>query len=184
MRPSTTFFSTMAVPLISEFTLPGFLDFTGVAQVGNLTEGPSVAIFTSGDVTNNKLIQTDQQVKFDFAWTVQGMFAHAINPLFRWKIEVFFEKYGPGEFAVPGGLGVRLLDYGSGTFLAPDKVQYPGLPNSTSIVIPPFTIEEGVYDIVALITMIHGPSPDDSPCFVAAFAEFNKIAFYREHTAV
>lgn len=168
--------------LVSELTLPGLFDFTGVAQVANETEFGSPGGFTGGNTADKRLIQTDQAIRFDFQWTVAGMFAHAINPQFRWKIELFFEQYGGGEFNLPGG--VRLVNYGTGTLLAPDRVQFPGVPGSTSIVIPGSTVPEGIYDIVALVTLIHGPAPNNSPCFLAAFAEFNKVAFYREHTAV
>ena len=175
-RNSHTTLNDMA-NLVSELTLPGLFDFTGTAQVGNLREFASPGGFTAGNLIENKLIQTDQQVNFKFEWTVKGIFAHAINPAFRWQIELFFERYGPQEFNLPGG--VQTLNYGSGNFTPPDEVSYPGTA-STTVTIPGGTIPEGVYDVVAVLRLLH-EAPDNTPCFLAAFAEFGKINFYQEH---
>lgn len=127
------------------------------------------------------MIQTDQTIEFRFEWTIKGMFAHAFESKSRWKIEIFMERYGPLDFDL-GATGVKILDYGTGDLLLPDEVHFPGAgaPTSTTVTIPGGTIPEGVYDVVALISLLH-KAPNDTPCFLAAFAEFGKISFYREH---
>lgn len=167
--------------LISELTLPGLFDFRGSGQVGNMSENLSPGPFTTGNIVENRLIQTDQQIDFKFEWFVKGIFAHAFNPAFRWRIEIFMERYGPNEFDL-GALGVKTLTYGSGDLVLPDEVQFPGAgaPNSTTISIPGGTIPDGVYDVVAVLSLLHA-APDDTPCFLAAFAEFGKMRFYQEH---
>jgi hypothetical protein len=167
--------------LISELTLDGIFDLKGVGKAGNLIEFGSGGGFTLGNVLEKRLIQTDQRVDFVFEWTVKGMFAHAFNPNFRWRIEVFMERYGPLDFDL-GANGIATLNYGSGDLVAPDEVSYPGAgaPTSTTVSIPPNTIPEGVYDVVAVLRLLH-PAGDDTPCFLAAFAEFGKINFYQEH---
>lgn len=160
--------------------MPGLFDFTGVGQIANETELPSPGGATPGNVVNKRLIQTDQAIRFDFQWTVAGIFAHVINPALKWKIEIFFEQYGGGEFNHPSA--VRYVPYSAGVHIGPNQVQF-GVANplTTRVPIGGSTVPEGIYDIVALITLVH---PDNSPCFLAAFAEFNKVAFYREHTAI
>lgn len=173
----------LQVNLINEQTLAGFFDFRGVGQVGNLDELASLGGFTAGsNVIGSRLIQTDQQVDFRFQFSVEGMFAHAFNPNFRWRIELYLERYGPLEYNFPAGLGFVELTYGSGDYVGANEVHFPGAgaPNSTTISIPGGNIPEGVYDVVAVIRLLH-EAGNNTPCFLAAFAEFNKINFYQEH---
>lgn len=71
--------------------------------------------FPLGNLANNRLIKCDQPVDIKFSWAVSGIFAHVMDPNSQWKIQLFFEKYGPGEFAFPVGIGETTLRYGSGT---------------------------------------------------------------------
>lgn len=170
----------MPVPLISELTLPGAFDFSGIAQIGRMTEQPSPQV-PIGNLIENRLVQTDQQVDFYFEWRVKGIFAHIMDPNSKWKLELFFEKYGPGEFAFGPGVGEKTLLYSSGITAGAGlnaEMQYPGLAGSTTITIPGGTIPEGVYDVVAVLRYLES---NNSPCFLAAFAEFGKINFYQEH---
>ena len=165
----------MTVPINSEVTLAGLFDFKGVGKVANLTELPDT--FPTGNLANNKLIKCDQPVEVKFNWTVQGIFAHTMDPNSGWKIELFLEKYGPGEFAFQPGVGQKTVLYNTGAVSGIGlnaQVAYTGV----TITIPPNTISEGIYDVVAAIRYLH---PDGTPCFLAAFAEFGKIDFYQEH---
>lgn len=174
--------SLAASSFTSELTLPGFFDFVGGSQVGNMTEFNSPGGLTVGNLSQSRLIQTDQVIEFRFAWDVTGIFAHALNQNFLWEIELFLEQYGPGEFVFPPNVGKTTLAYGSGTPALGNVVSFPGTgaPTSTTISIPAGTIPAGVYDVVAVIRLTH-PAPASTPCFLAAFAEYGKIQFYQEH---
>ena len=116
---------------------------------------------------------TDQPLQLNFNWGVSGAFPHAINPAFEWRIQVYFEQWGNAEFA-GGPIGTSILN-GAGV---------PGVPlgqinYSATVNIPANTIPPGLYDVVAIIQLYDMPS--GLPCFAAAFAEFNKINFYKEH---
>lgn len=163
--------------------LPGYFDIVGNGQIATLTESPGWGGLTPpvGNLTNNNLIQTNQQIQFKFEWGVYGIFAHMVNPLFEWRIEVFLEKYGPGEFSL-GPVGRLSLPWSAGIVTTPTQVNFPGNIGSTTITIPPYSIPEGLYDVVAVIRLHDMPS--GLPCFSAAFAEFGKIHVYREHTTI
>jgi len=150
-----------------------------LAQQATLTEsaGPGGLTPPTGDLAVNNLIMTDQDIKFKFEWGVYGSFAHAINPAFEWRIQLYFEQYGIGEFNI-GPIGSKVVSYGSGIPVGLSKVDFPGTA-STTISIPGGTIPAGLYDVVAIIQLYDMPS--GLPCFTAAFAEFNKINFYQEH---
>ena len=97
---------------------------------------------------------------------------------------MLLEKRGPGEFDL-GPIGVTTLNYGTGDYAgagAASTVSYPGAgaPNSTTITIPGGTIPDGIYDIVVVLRMLHEDGV--TPCFLAAFADFGLVDFYREHT--
>ncbi len=167
-------------PIISEATLAGFFDFSGIANAGNLVEFPDPNA-PLGDLVNSRLIKCDQAVNIRFDWTVSGMFAHTMNPNSLWKIQLFLEQYGPGEFSFTPGAGEKTLTYGSGVVSGGGinaAMTYPGVAGSTTVSIPANTIPEGIYDVVAAIRYLH---PDGTPCFLAAFVEFGKIDFYQEH---
>jgi hypothetical protein len=173
------------VPIKSEFVFaPGIFDIVGNSSIGylqqgTLTENTGLGGLTppQGNLTNNNLIMTDQTIQFKFEWGVYGSFAHAINPAFEWRIQLYFEEYGLGEFNI-GPIGSKVVPMGSGTPVGLAQVNFPGTA-STTITIPGGTIPAALYDVVAIIQLYDMPS--GLPCFAAAFAEFNKIHFYNEH---
>lgn len=118
---------------------------------------------TAGNVSVSNTIQTDQQIRFNFNWAVNGLFVSLLNPGNKWKLEVFLEMMGPPEsVSVPP---VTIV-YGAGG------------PYSSNVIIPPNTLSEGVYDVVAVLHFLDAAS---QPQFVAAFAEFGKICVYKDH---
>ena len=176
---------SLTANLISEFSQPGVLDISGAAKFGYASEQNSLNLgmpMPPADLVQSKLIQVDQQVDIYFQWQVKGTVAHALNPAFRWEIELFFERYGGLEFSLPNPK--ITLVYGNGNLVVPDEVNFPGTGpgglSATTISIPPNTVPAGVYDVVAVIRMLH-QAGDNTPCFLAAFAEFGKINFYQEH---
>lgn len=173
--------------LNSESIAPGYFNIGGVTQIGTLNELAGAGGLDPGsNAFGSSLIQTDQPIQIRLAWGVSGDFAHMINPAFEWRIEVFLERYGPLEFGFLPGVGRTSLTWGSGTLanVIPGQMNFPGtfVPNSTTITIPAFAVPEGLYDVVVVLRLHDMPS--GLPCFAAAFAEFGKIEFYREHTAV
>ena len=179
----------MAVPINSEPTLAPYFDINGNANIGNLKQGTLTESLGAGGFSPpdgntlvNNLIMTDQPIQFKFEWGVGGIFAHMVNPAFEWKIEVFLEQYGPGEFTL-GPTGRLTVPWSTGTFSSTTQVNFPGTgsPNSTTIYVPANSIPEGLYDVVAVIRLHDAPGMGGLPCFVAAFAEFGKIHFYQEH---
>ena len=171
---------SLTVGFKSELTLPpGVFDFVGTSMVGNLNELPGAPLTPGNNAVGSRLVQTDQPVQFSFRWNVNGIMTHAFNPAVLWQVEILFERYGPGEFNI-GPVGSIVLPFGSGT-LSGTTTTFPGIlaPGSTTINIPPSTVPAGVYDIVAVIRLVHPGTL--LPCFLAAFAEFGKIQFYREH---
>ncbi|MBC7777139.1 MAG: hypothetical protein H7246_17030 [Phycisphaerae bacterium] len=167
----------MPVPIKSESVFPaGIYDISGNGQISTITEAPGLGghPVPSGNLTVNNLVMTDQPIQFKFEWGVFGAFAHAINPAFEWRIQIYLEQYGIGEFSL-GAAGFKAVSNGSGTVGAPlGQVDF-----STTIYIPGNTVPPGLYDVVAVIQLYDMPS--GLPCFAAAFAEFNKINFYQEH---
>ncbi len=169
----------MTVNLQSEVTLAPYFDFYGTGHVVS-SESPSPN-FTPGNLGNNRLIQADQDVSFKFDWSVRGYFAHIIDPNSKWRLELLLERMGPAEFAIPAGLGVKTLTYGSGVHVGSgvnQQINYPGVSGSTTITIPGGTIPEGIYEVVAVLRL---QEPSGAPCFLAAFAEFGKMDVYKEH---
>jgi len=150
--------------LQTELTIsPGLFELTGGGTVilnENLSPGSPG---TAGNVSVSNTIQTDQQIRFNFNWAVNGLFVSLLNPGNKWKLEVFLEMMGPPEsVSVPP---VTIV-YGAGG------------PYSSNVIIPPNTLSEGVYDVVAVLHFLDAAS---QPQFVAAFAEFGKICVYKDH---
>lgn len=170
----------MPVPIYSEASFPtGIFDISGNGQVANLTEFPGGGglPIPTGNLAVNNLIMTDQPIQFRFDWGVFGVFAHVVNPAFEWRIQIYLEQYGVGEFNL-GSAGYLAVPWSTGT-ASSMQVNFPGTVGSTTINIPANTIPPALYDVVAVIQLYDMPS--GLPCFAAAFAEFNKINFYREH---
>ena len=165
----------MPVPIKSEQVFPtGIYDIAGNGQISTLTESPGTGLPTGNLVINN-LVMTDQPIQFKFDWGVYGVFAHALNPNFEWRIQIYLEQYGVGEFNL-GAAGFKAVSNGSGTPNGPNQVDF-----TATINIPGGIVPAALYDVVAIIQLYDGPLATDLPCFAAAFAEFNKIHFYQEH---
>ncbi len=150
--------------LQTELTIsPGLFELTGGGTVilnENLSSNPPG---TAGNVTVSNTIQTDQQVRFNFNWAVNGLFVPLLSPGNKWKLEVFLEMMGPTEsVAIP----TVTIAYGTGG------------PYTSNVIIPPNTLLAGVYDVVAVL---HFLDSANQPQFVAAFAEFGKICVYQDH---
>ncbi|MFN0175768.1 MAG: hypothetical protein ACKVU0_14040 [Saprospiraceae bacterium] len=172
-------------PLNSEAIAPGYFDISGGAQIASLNEIPGGGGLTPGtNAFNSNLIQTDQPFQIRLDWSVSGIFAHVVDPSFQWRIEVFLERYGPAEFGFAPGVGRIALNWGTGILSPITQMSWPGVPGSTTVTIPAFTVPEGLYDAVVVLRLHDSPAAGGLPCFAAAFAEFGKIEFYREHTPV
>ena len=186
------FFIMAVVPIKSEnlfgpniFDIVGNSSIFGSPQHVHLTEAAGVGGLNppTGDLVLNNLIMTEQEIKFKFEWGVSGSFVHVVNPVFEWRIKIYMEQYGPGEFDLIGttGFGYKIVPWSSGTPLGLAQRNFPGAAGSTTITIPGGNIPAGLYDVVAVIQLYDGPGPFALPCFAAAFVEFNKINFYQEH---
>ena len=163
------------VPIKSEHVFSaGIYDISGNGQISSFTEGIGVGLPTGNLVINN-LVMTDQPIKFKFDWGVNGIFAHALNPNFQWRIQIYMEQYGFGEFNL-GPAGFTTVSHGAGVPNGPNQRDF-----TATINIPGGTVPAALYDVVAVIQLYDGPLATDLPCFAAAFAEFNKINFYKEH---
>lgn len=179
------FFTMIFRPLVSETIAAGYFDIAGGAQLATMNELPGGGgLHPGSNAINSQLVQTDQPLQIRLDWSVSGIFAHLVNPAFEWRIEVFLERYGPAEYGFPPMVGRTSLTWGTGTLAPITQMNFPGVgfPNSTTINIPAFTVPEGLYDAVVVLRL--HDMPGGLPCFAAAFAEFGKLQFYREHTAV
>lgn len=181
------------VKLQSEIILPGTFQLQGCGDLGNLSEfvgspdplapaaGFPASPFQHGNLIQNRLIHTDQPWEVKLSWTVGGIMAHCVDPRFVWEIEVLLEQWGFNEFAFPPRSGKTTVNYGSGTVAGSGPTQtisYPG-SNATTVSIPAGTIPAGVYSVVAVLRLLEADG--QTPCFLAAFAEFGKIDFYDGH---
>ena len=181
----------ITVPLNSEVILTGTFQLQGTGALGNLSEflappfptGGTIPAspFPHGNTLVNKLIHTDQPWEVKLNWVVGGILAHAIDPMFKWQIEILLEKWGSTEDATPAANRITSLYYGSGISSGSGPAQiktYPGT-SSTTVTVPGGIIPAGVYDVVAVLRLLEADGV--TPCFLAAFAEFGKIDFYDGH---
>jgi hypothetical protein len=178
----------ITVPLASEVILTGTFQIKGKGDVGNLDEfvappfpvGPGFppAPFPHGNVLVNRLIHVDQDWSVKLNWTVGGIMAHAVNPKFKWEVEVLLEQWGKTEFELPEATRKTTVDYGTGTPAGSGTaltLTYTGV----GVRIPAKAIGPGVYDVVAVLRLLEADGK--TPCFLAAFAEFGKVDFYEGH---
>ncbi|MBL7792756.1 MAG: hypothetical protein JNK77_10560 [Saprospiraceae bacterium] len=109
----------------------------------------------------NRFIQTDQSSIVNLKWTVKGGLALLMSG--TWRCKVVLEKMGGGEFA---------QDYKAATpFVAALSNDY-----AVKVNIPANEVEEGVYRLLAIITL-EGPGGAKAP--VVAFADLGLIQFYQ-----
>ncbi len=141
---------------------PASFQFNG-SSVVTMQELPTTGPWPD-DVTQTNLIQCEQPVSFGFSWSVQGpLVALLSNPAIRWKLQLYFEKWGNTEFNI-GGTGVNFVPY----------QPISGYVYNRTIQIPANTVPEGVYDIVGVLRLYNG----NNPLPAAGFVEFGKVEFY------
>jgi hypothetical protein len=181
----------LTAPLQSEVILAGTFQIQGTCDIGTLTEflappfpvapGFPPSPFPHGNVATSRLIHTDQPWEVRLNWKVGGILAHAIDPNFKWQIEVYLEQMGGREFSFPVGVGTTNLTYGSGTPVGAATalaIVYPGT-ESTTVSIPAGIVPSSIYEVVVALRLLEADGR--TPCFLAAFAEFGKVDFYDGH---
>jgi len=116
------------------------------------------------NLTDNKLIQCEQAVRFGFKWAVEGVLVPLLSNANKWKVQLFFEKWGQSEFNL-GASGTATVNF----------VPTSGHTYNVVITLPANSIPEGVYDVVAILRLYDGRN---QPIPVAGFAEMGKLEFY------
>ncbi len=126
----------------------------------NMTEGPSTANNPAVITVPPTAIQVDQATTFSFNWSLSGSLAPFVGG--SWQFDVFYEQMGPAEatFPVPSKL---VLNVPSGTFQS----------GTTSIVVNPNTVPEGVFRIVIRMMMAPTPSP------ICGFVDLGLVEYYK-----
>jgi len=116
----------------------------------------------------NRLIQVEQGVKFGFQWCVKGCLVDIIKCT-KWKIQLFFERWGCKEHC--GDPEPKCVNF----------VAESGYLYTEYIELPPNTIPEGVYEIVGVLRLYDFRG---NPLPVAGFAELGKFEFYEASAPV
>ena len=137
--------------------------FKGTSIV-TMKELPSADECWPDTVPNNQLIQCEQGATIGFQWSVSGCLVPLLK-CSKWKIQLLIEKWGQEEF----------LDRGQNVINVP-YVPVSGHVYTAGIEIPAGTMQEGVYDIVAVIRLLDNAG---KPLPVAGFAELGKFEFYQ-----
>lgn len=150
------------MPMSVEETLatPASFQFTGTALVTS-NEGATTGPWPA-DLTNQRLIQAEQSVYFLFKWTVSGVLVPLLAPGMKWKIQVFFEKWGQSESPVNPSTIVPYVPTSGHTYNA-------------MISIPPNTLNEGVYDVIAVLRLYDS---SNNPLPVAGYEEMGKYQIF------
>ncbi|MCB0576136.1 MAG: hypothetical protein KDC61_16395 [Saprospiraceae bacterium] len=113
-----------------------------------------------------RVIQRDQRIFFRFRWSVSGLLVPLLDDANQWHLQVFFEKMGGGE-----------IDLGSYSIASLNFVQRSGHVYTHTMIFPPNAIDDGVYDVVAVIRF---RDSRNRPGPIAAFAELGKITVYED----
>lgn len=121
-----------------------------------LTEGGT----TGGPPT--KIIRIDQPWSVKFDWKTAGALTHIMSG--AWLLRLYLEQMGGKEIDLPGPVSTKEV-----------KCVSEPCPYSASIEVPANNVPEGVYLLVASLTMI-GPTKKPGP--IAGFAEFGVVQFY------
>lgn len=146
------------VNLVKEDILP-FFGFTGQVR---MFEGPSTGNSPALPPASN--IQTDQSCHLRFRWTTQGTLNYVMSG--TWKVQVFLEKMGGGEFTLAPTHAVN-----TESFVAQPQSYV------CDIDIPGNVIPAGVYRVVATLTL---KGDTGVPAPLAAFADLGIVQFYKE----
>jgi hypothetical protein len=141
---------------------PSSFKFTGRA-FATIQELPAAGPWPS-DLTQNRLIQVEQPINFGFEWQVSGPLVPLLDRGFRWRISVYFEKWGMSESPVAPTATVGYVPVSGHTYNA-------------NIVLPANTLSEGVYDVVAVLRLYDGTG---KPLPVAGFEELGKFEIYEQ----
>ncbi|MCA0235493.1 MAG: hypothetical protein LCH81_03845 [Bacteroidetes bacterium] len=150
--------------MIVEETLatPSSFRFTGRA-LASIEELPASGPWPS-DLSQTRLIQVEQPINFNFEWQVSGPLVPLLDRNFRWKIQVYFEKWGASETAVAPSITVPYQAVSGFTY-------------RSTINLPANTLREGVYDVVAVLRLYDGSG---RPLPVAGFEEMGKFEVYEQ----
>jgi len=150
--------------MIVEETLatPSSFRFTGRA-LATVKELPATGPWPS-DLTQERLIQVEQPLNFHFEWQVSGALVPLLDRGFRWRIQVYFEKWGISESAVAPSAVVSYIPVSGHTYHA-------------VINLPANSLHEGVYDMVAVLRL-HDAAGRPLP--VAGFEELGKFQVYEQ----
>lgn len=152
------------IKMIVEETLatPSSFRFTGRA-LATIQELPAAGPWPS-DLTQNRLIQTEQPINFNFEWQVSGPLVPLLDRGFKWKIQVYFEKWGVSESAVAPNATVSYVPVSGHTYHA-------------VINLPANSLREGIYDVVAVLRLYDSAG---RPLPVAGFEEMGKFEVYEQ----
>ncbi len=150
--------------MIVEETLatPSSFRFTG-RTLATMHELPASGPWPS-DLTQERLIQVEQAIHFHFEWQVSGALVPLLDRGFRWKIQVYFEKWGVSESAVAPTATVSYIPVSGHTY-------------RTVINLPGNSLSEGVYDMVAVLRLYDASG---NPLPVAGFEELGKFQVYEQ----
>lgn len=120
------------------------------------------------DLSNatQRVIQRDQPIYFRFRWSVSGLLVPLMSAQNKWHLQVYFEKMGGGE--------INLGPYAEADV---NFVQTSGHVYDHRMVFPPNSVDDGVYDVVAVIRF---KDSRNRPGPIAAFAELGKITVYED----
>ncbi len=150
--------------MIVEETLatPSSFQFTGRA-LATMHELPTTGPWPA-DLAQTRLIQVEQGIHFHFEWQVSGPLVPLLDRGFKWRIQVYFEKWGVSESAVAPTVSIPYIPVSGHTYRA-------------LINLPANTLSEGVYDVVAVLRLYDGSG---KPLPVAGFEEMGKFEVYEQ----
>jgi hypothetical protein len=157
----------MTTPFLAEqviSTNPTIFRFDGgsiltASELSSTNEWPA-------DLAIERIYQRDQPVRIGFRWSVSGLLVSLLNPANRWHLQVYFEQMGGGE--------VNLGPYSQANV---NFVPTSGHIYNHVMVLPPNSVPDGVFDVVAVIRFqdnLGRPGP------IAAFAELGKVTVYED----
>lgn len=85
-----------------------------------------------------------------------------------WRLRLYLEQFGGKEIELPASVATHA-----------EKFMSEPYPYSCSIQVPAGHVSEGVYMLVAAITMV---GPTNKPGPIAGFAEFGVVQFFEGGT--
>jgi len=151
----------MAASFDYEELLPFFQIQNGNVEI---FEGPSTGGFPGGPPIN--AIQTDQDWGVEIKWQTTGLLNFIIAG--TWRLQLFLEQMGGGEFSIPNVYGVATQTFVSSPHLY-----------SVTMNVPKGIVPKGTYKLVFQMTFT-GPAPATKPGPIACFAEYPKLLEFYE----